>query len=483
MGFDEIYKAQKGVISRINSYVNEIEPYLKSLSSIVTEINTSWTSDAGEKYYIITAIQSVRKNLGNNAKNFRTFTATADVYLEQMHEFKKYNGVCRYGICNVTNIKASKSSKSKIIINTTKIKSLSTKLNSIASKIEDTASSLSTQVSRVDADLAYAVVGGKNKLQGYKNNINIQAQKVRSIAVAIKQIANNYEKTEKNLQKLISGIEQSTIDAGLVATKTAADIVSNMLNATGIVGGTDNNTYVDPKQLRKNLENLFGNIDEYVGDYDNIKDLLENVTGDDLDIPIISDLVDLYSKYKDKYKSVDDFIKAVESGKIFDGLDDPKNWAGILRDGGKAIFGKGYGFLADSAYYVTGVWTEELQELYSEGKNSGNAIKDSITLWSGVAEHVIDDAVDAGKKYVKDTIKKGENLVKGGLNSIYNTADNLAEDLFGIDLDKEYKKLGVNIRDTINNFSVDNLAKGAGNLYNKGKKALGKLGKTIAGWF
>ena len=139
--------------------------------------------------------------------------------------------------------------------------------------------------------------------------------------------------------------------------------------------------------------------------------------------------------------------------------------------------------MADTAYYVTGVWTEELQEMYNEGRASGNAIKDSITLWSGVADHVIDDAVETGKKYVNDAINKGEKIVRNGLNSIYNTADNLAEDLFGIDLDEQYKKLGINVRDTINKFSVDNVAKEAGKLYNKGKKAINELGKTIAGWF
>lgn len=478
MGFDEVYKTQSNLIAKITIFTNDMEPNIKSLASIINNINSAWTSDAGEKYYIIQAIQKSRKTIGSTIANLRTFTLTSKVYLKEMHEFNKYTHTCKYGSCSVSNITASKSSKTKIKIDTEKIKKIAASINSVATNVEDSSSTIGKLITNIDSDLAIAIVGGKNVLQGYKNKLTSEAQQLRKIATAIKKIAKNYETTEKNLQKQITDIEQINNIADSLTDGLTLAFDDMLLDISKIFKESNSNS-VEVDDLLKNLENLFGSLDEFNGSYDNIKKMLEYFTGDKLDIPVLSDLMDLYSQLSDKYHSTDDFIKAIQSGEILDNLKDPKKWAEILRDGGKKVFGKGYAFLADSAYYVTTLWTEELQEWYKNG-GSGNVIKDSIDIWAGVGGRIVNDAVDAGKNAIMNVVEVPLNTVTNGINAIYNTADNFAETFLHVDLDAAYNKLGINVRDTINNFTVESIAKES---VKQGKKIINNIGKTIAGWF
>lgn len=482
MDFDQIYNTQKKVMGRIDNHVDDLERYLKDLSSIVTEINSSWKSDAGEKYYIIKAIQDIRITIGKNIRKYRAFTASSRLYLEQMHNFNTYNGARATGTCVVSNIKAVKSNKTSIIIDTTRIKAVSTKLNSVVKKIDNTMDQINAQVNNVDSMISSTVAGGINVLKGYRNSINAQNDRIRIIAGNINTIAKNYDKAEADIQKVIANIDNIDVDITDEVNVAAEEMMDTMLNSISLIGGFQDQIYIDSKNLKKNLENLFGKLDEYADDYDNIKDMLEAISGEELEIPILSYLIENYSKYKDKYDSVEEFVNAVKSGKIFDDLGDPNTWADILTEACQHL-GPETGFLANSANYFANVYGESLEDYFENYHHTGNVITDSFHFWGGFAENVVEDVYEKGKEYVTGKIKKGENLIKSGLNSIYNIADNVSEGLFGIDLDEQYGKLGVNIKDTINNFSIDNIAKGAENLYNKGKKAVNNIRKTIAGWF
>lgn len=482
MDFDQIYNTQKIVMGKIENYVNDLEDYLKDLSNVVNDINLSWKSDAGEKYYIVKAIQDIRVTIGKNIRKYRTFTSSARMYLEQMHQFNAYNGSRSNGVCVVSNIKATKSSKTLIIIDTTKIRTVSTKLQSIVKKMDNTMGQINTQINSVDSMVAIAIVGGKNVLKGYKNSLSNQNDRIRVIASSINTIASNYDKAESDIRKVIDNIDNIDINVSKMAEEFAEMTTDILIKNIRNIWSTENSgIYINSENLKKSLENLFDKLDEYAKDYDNIKDLLEAITGDNFDIPVLSYLIENYSKYKDKYDNVVDFVNDVKSGKLFDDLKNPTTVAGILTDVCQ-FFGPEARFLANVASYATTVWGETLTE-FDYSSHTGNPITDSIHFWGAFTENVMEDAYDKGKKIISNTIEKGENLVKGGLNSIYNVAENIADGLLGIDLTEQYGKLGINIKDTINNFSIDNVAKGAENIYNKGKKAVSNICKTVAGWF
>lgn len=482
MDFDQIYNTQKIVMGKIENYVNDLEGYLKDLSNVVSDINLNWKSDAGEKYYIVKAIQDIRVTIGKNIRKYRTFTSSARAYLEQMHQFNTYNGSRSNGVCVVSNIKATKSSKTLVIIDTTKIRAVSTKLQSIVKKMDNTMGLINTQINSVDSMVAITIAGGKNVLKGYKNSLSSQNDRIRAIASSINTIANNYEKAESDIKKAIDNIDNIDITVSEMAEEFAEATIDMMLDATSIIGSIENSgIQIDPKNLKESLKNLFDKLDKYAKDYDNIKDLLEAITGDNFNIPVLSFLIENYSKYKDKYDSIEEFVNDVKSGKLFDDLKNPTTVAGILTDACQ-FFGPEVAFLANAASYATTVWGETLTE-FDYSSYTGNPITDSVHFWGAFAENVMEDAYDKGKEIISNTIEKGENLVKDGLNSIYNVAENLADSVLGIDLTEQYGKLGIDIKDTINNFSIDNMAKGAENLYNEGKKAVSNICKTVAGWF
>lgn len=463
MGYSLEYEEQFRILKNLENNLSDVEDELKILVAIVDFVNKAWTSDAGEKYYIITAIQQVRKGLAKDIRELRTFSLSSKYYLDQMKEFEKYSSKIIKGSCSVSNISTSKSKKTKVICDLTEMMDVQGKLKSCSRRLKRLTSSINNNLSKVDSTMANAVAGGKSIIKKYQKDITVQANCIDRIAKAISQIVDNYKKAEENVKRVADGLKSGTIVAvtanGLISNEGSQNFDDwiksvNAKNATAI------------KIDLKGLSNVFGNVDHMISDTKEIYGLLKKVS--DQDIPVVSKFLSKYSDIKETGDTVYNFAQKVAKGENPFKSITAKDLANVMEKYGDEIFGEvGVSYLAGTAFGFTDHYLTRLQEWYDSGDT--DIAKATWHIWGGAISDTINDKV------------QGQiNRVKNGITAVYDVSDTIAG-FMGIDLDAEYQKYGINIRESINDVAV-----GTKSVIDAGtrsiKSGLGYVGKTISSW-
>lgn len=464
MGYELEYNEQSRVLRNMECNLSDIEDELKMLVTLVDNINQVWTSDAGEKYYIIMAIQQVRKSLGKDIGCLRTFALSAKGYLKQMQEFEKYTPKVVKGTCSVTNINALKSKKTKVICDLTRLQEVQGKLNSCARRIKRLSNTVNMNVAQVDGTMANVVSGGKSVLKKYVNDITHQAGQVEKIGKVIVQITENYKKAEDNIKKITDGLKNGTILAVTsdgVITEDGKQDFGNWINSIN---------KKDVKTINvdlKGLSNIFGTTDNLVENTKKIHKLLKDISQED--IPQISKILSLYGDVKEYTEELVNIGNDLRQGKNPFKKITAKDLANFVEKKGDVLFQtSGVGWLAGTCFSYTDNYLKRLEEWNKTG-GTGNIWKDSWHIWGGA----ISDTVN-GK------VQKTINRVKDSVVAIYDVSDVLAG-FAGVDLDAEYQKYGINIRG-----GIEGAARGTKQVIDAGtstiRKGLGHLGKTVASW-
>lgn len=463
MGYSFEYEEQFRILKSIENNLSDVEDELKILVTIVDFVNKAWTSDAGEKYYIITAIQQVRKGLAKDIRELRTFSLSSKYYLNQMKEFEKYSPRIIKGSCSISNISASKSKKTKVICDLTEMMDVQEKLKSCSRRLKRLTSNINNNLSKVDSTMANAVAGGKSIIRKYQKDITVQANCIDRIAKAISQIVDNYKKAEENVKRVADGLKSGTIVA-----VTANGIISNegSQNFDNWIKSVNTKNATAIKIDLKGLSNVFGNVDHMISDTKEIYGLMKKVSNQK--IPVVSKFLSTYGDVKETGDMLYDMAEKVSNGENPFKAITARDLANVVEKYGDAIFGTaGVGYLAGTAFSFTDNYLERLQGWYDSGET--DIVKGTWHIWGGAISDTINDKVQGHINGVKD-----------GITAVYDMSDTIAG-FIGIDLDAEYQKYGINVRESINDVAAGTKSViDAGTRHFKG--GLGYIGKTISSW-
>ena len=412
MGYELEYNEQSRVLRNMECNLSDIEDELKMLVTLADTINQVWTSDAGEKYYIIMAIQQVRKSLGKDIGCLRTFALSAKGYLKQMQEFEKYTPKVVKGTCSVTNINALKSKKTKVICDLTRLQEVQGKLNSCARRIKRLSNTVNTNVAQVDGTMANVVSGGKSVLKKYVNDITHQAGQVEKIGKVIVQIKENYKKAEDNIKKITDKLKNETI-----TEKTLEIIISETQKI-------EKERIIDILEKRDRGKEWIEQVWEELKNIKNGVSITSEMT-DFISFIVNSDSVDTFEKIKEMslfkgVKHLDDMEK------IYD-MYNAKDYVGITEFFGKKVLRQVYKAKGVEGFEVTGYVTM-----------SWNFLENSV---SGIQKYGNDPNVFRGMtKYLWHIT--GWTLIESGTEIAYEDMSSVAG-IVGIDLDKIYGGEGI----------------------------------------
>lgn len=412
MGYSLEYEEQFRILKNLENNLSDVEDELKILVAIVDFVNKAWASDAGEKYYIITAIQQVRKGLAKDIRELRTFSLSSKHYLNQMKEFEKYSPRIIKGSCSVSNVSASKSKKTKVLCNLTEMLDVQGKLKSCSRRLKRLAGSINNDLSKIDSTMASAVAGGKSAIKKNQKDISAQANYIDRIAKAISQIIDNYSNAEENVTKIADALEN-----GKIATTTLSEILAEVDDTNF---GKMVNKYIKMAQDVSLLETTWN--------------ALKNIRGG---VSAAGDIAD--------------FIAFMCDGEKIDTFDDFKNlpfFKGVKR---LANIEKLYGMYKTGDYEgITEFFgTEVLKQVYKANGLEGFTAAGYVTMsWN-----LVENALSGLDKYGNDPnlfrgLAKytwhvtGWTLIESGTEIAYNGLSGVAG-IVGVDLDKVYGGEGI----------------------------------------
>lgn len=243
MGMKDAINGQRSVVNNLNGIVYDFKKNIDSINKIINSINSSWKSDAGEKYYIIASLQNVRIQLGKNIGNVAKFCLYAKKYISDIEKFEEFKGAYfDTPVISVTSVQNSKSCKTKIQCDTKALKDVALEIMNCADSIQIRAESIKNQVKKLDNSIV-SKVSSRKTVNGYYTSFANQATALKNISNALKSIAYNYESSEQIVFQSVSAIKSGKFNEIQAMAQNASSSLKTSIG--GLVTYNSGNLIVD----------------------------------------------------------------------------------------------------------------------------------------------------------------------------------------------------------------------------------------------
>lgn len=417
MGFLLEAEAQNRVINNMCINLQDIRDEIKVLDSIIKKINSTWISDAGEKFYIVSAIYLSQKGIAKEEAKLKTFAINARNCLKEMEEFRRYT--CRYRAeeQRVVSPSIGKSVKSKIECDLSELQAAVSQLRACSRRLNRSVKSIAVNISQIDNQLAIVVYGGKGDLRRFQRSLMKEVEKINKIADALNGVVNNYRGAEEKVKKVSEGLKNGIpADVTLAVIQVGEEANNGIANINHISLDSE---YADKVWEFFNEQTSYGYIKDVHKRFkalDGLFKLGTTLVRSSKESPL-KDLLDT-----DLFKTlgvVEDIEEVAELVRKQDG-------EGLLEFAGK----KGLGYI------------------YKASGKAGFAASGYTTMTWNFIENAF-----SGTKYLNDpnpfigTAKyawhmTGWTLIESGTEMAYGYLDGAAS-IFGIDMDEVYGGKGL----------------------------------------
>ncbi len=203
-----IISSQKNLMKKSKSNYETLKNYMDNLTKYMDEIKDVWPMDAGERIFIFNTLNSAGKEIANICSGYKTYTVNVNNLLDLLKDFLDFMGVKTTSGYSFSKVSVSKSTKTKVLMDTVRLRSCGKKIYSLGQKIEEIELDYKNIASKVDDTVSNILQGKVSSLGTLNRKLDKQALNIMKVGNAITVICDKYELAEKNIAKKVLDIEE-----------------------------------------------------------------------------------------------------------------------------------------------------------------------------------------------------------------------------------------------------------------------------------
>lgn len=196
-----VLNAQSMLVNRSRTEYKKLAQYTKKLEKEVETICTVWKEDAGEKYYVVAALNAIGKEMANICTGYKCFAKNSENLISIISKFEK---IVATGVVSVSpyvyNGKSiRRSNKSKVVLNTADLKTCGNNLIKLGNDVINVELNYKSIASRIDDIISNKLRGKITSLTKLNAKLDQQGVKLCKIGNVLVKISEKYELAEKNI--------------------------------------------------------------------------------------------------------------------------------------------------------------------------------------------------------------------------------------------------------------------------------------------
>lgn len=203
-----IISSQKNLMKKSKSNYETLKNYMDNLTKYMDEIKDVWPMDAGERIFIFNTLNSAGKEIANICSGYKTYTVNVNNLLDLLKDFLDFMGVKTTSGYSFSKVSVSKSTKTKVLMDTVRLRSCGKKIYSLGQKIEEIELDYKNIASKVDDTVSNILHGKVSSLGTLNRKLDKQALNIMKVGNAITVICDKYELAEKNIAKKVLDIAE-----------------------------------------------------------------------------------------------------------------------------------------------------------------------------------------------------------------------------------------------------------------------------------
>lgn len=199
---------QKTLMNKSKQNYRLLKGYMNTLSNELENISVCWSSDAGEKYYIVKQLNLAGSEIASICSGYKNYTSNAERLLDLLKDFKDFLGIISTEKYKFKTKNISKSTKTRVRMDTTQLKECGKRIMKLGYDIEDVELDYKNIANKVDDQINKLLNGKISSLLSLNKRLDTQAIQIIKSGKVIVQICEKYELAEKNIKKKAADLIQ-----------------------------------------------------------------------------------------------------------------------------------------------------------------------------------------------------------------------------------------------------------------------------------